>query len=328
MRQEIIIQLKNLYKEWIGTEPTEFEMIRGLGSDRKYFRLYNEVQSAVGVYNPDKRENEAFIGLTNHFLHKKLHVPHIYKIDLNKGIYLIENLGTTHLFDIITEENRNETFSLHLINLFKMVLDELLKFQLEGIIGIDDSLFFPKKVFDQQSMMWDLNYFKYYFLRPSGIHFDELKLDNDFNTLTEYLLTADTDYFMYRDFQSRNILVHDEVPYFIDYQGGRRGALYYDLASLLYQAKARIPEEKRQLFLKYYFEKLQQKIKIEKSEFDHNFYGFVVIRIIQTLGAYGFRGFYERKGHFIASVPLHWRIYIQLLKKILTDFIYPIYFRY
>jgi len=148
-----------------------------------------------------------------------------------------------------------------------------------------------------------LNYFKYYFLRLAGIAFNEQALEDDFGRLTKFLLSAGRDYFLYRDFQSRNVMLRDGHPFFLDYQGGRRGALQYDVASLLYDAKADLPPELRQQLLDHYIDKLADFIKLQRQVFMQHYYAYVYVRIMQALGAYGFRGFYERKAHFLQSVP-------------------------
>jgi hypothetical protein len=177
------------------------------------------------------------------------------------------------------------------------------RFQIEAGRDLDYSVCYPRRSFDRQSIAWDLNYFKYYFLRLAGIPFNEQALEDDFDGLTNFLLSADHDYFLYRDFQSRNIMLRDNQPFFLDYQGGRKGALQYDIASLLYDAKADLPPELRQQLLDLYIQRLGDFIKIEREDFLRYFYAYVYVRILQALGAYGFRGFYERKAHFLQSVP-------------------------
>jgi len=162
---------------------------------------------------------------------------------------------------------------------------------------------YPRASFDRQSIAWDLNYFKYYFLKLAGIPFNEQALEDDFSRLTKFLLSAGHDYFLYRDFQSRNVMLRDGQPFFLDYQGGRRGALQYDIASLLYDAKADLPPELRQELLDHYLERLAGFIALERGAFMHHYYAYVYARIMQALGAYGFRGFYEGKVHFLQSVP-------------------------
>jgi hypothetical protein len=177
------------------------------------------------------------------------------------------------------------------------------RFQIEAGRDLNYKVCHPRAVFDGQSMAWDFNYFKYYFLKLAGIPFNEQSLEDDFGELTKFLLSADLDYFLYRDFQSRNIMLRDRHPFFLDYQGGRKGALQYDIAALLYDAKADLPPEMRQQLLDRYIDRLTDFIEVEREVFMHHYYAYVYVRIMQALGAYGFRGFYERKAHFLQSVP-------------------------
>jgi hypothetical protein len=177
------------------------------------------------------------------------------------------------------------------------------RFQVQAGRDLDYSVCYPCGSFDRQSITWDLNYFKYYFLRLAGIPFSESALENDFGKLSDFLLSANCDYFLYRDFQSRNVMLRRENPYFVDYQGGRKGALQYDIASMLFDAKADLPPELRQHLLEHYLDALNGYARTERNEFLHHYYAYVYVRIMQALGAYGFRGFYERKAHFLQSVP-------------------------
>jgi aminoglycoside/choline kinase family phosphotransferase len=189
------------------------------------------------------------------------------------------------------------------VSAYENVVATLPRFQVEAGRDLDYSLCYPCGSFDRQSITWDLNYFKYYFLRLAGIPFSESALENDFGKLTDFLLSANCDYFLYRDFQSRNVMLHRGNPYFVDYQGGRKGALQYDIASMLFDAKADLPPELRQRLLDHYLNALNGYTKITRDEFLHHYYAYVYVRIMQALGAYGFRGFYERKAHFLQSVP-------------------------
>ena len=217
--------------------------------------------------------------------------------------YLQEDLGNTTLFDFINTTRENEGFSSEIVNEYKKVLRELPRIQLVAGKDIDYSVCYPREAFDKQSMMWDLNYFKYYFLKLAKIPFDEQALEDDFQAFSNYLLAVDNNAFLYRDFQSRNVMLKDGKVYFIDYQGGRKGALQYDLASLLYDAKANIPEAEREELLEFYLEELSKYKLIDREKFKSLFGGYVLIRIMQAMGAYGFRGFYEKKEHFLKSIP-------------------------
>jgi hypothetical protein len=197
----------------------------------------------------------------------------------------------------------NGNFPAELTEVYKRVLTELQKFQITGAKGLDFSVCYPRARFDRQSMQWDLSYFKYYFLKLAGIPFNEQRLENDYNTLIEYLLAQDTDYFLYRDFQSKNVMLRDGTPCFIDYQGGRKGGLQYDVASLLYDSKADIPPEIREELLEHYIQGLSSYPSVDPERFRASYYPYVLIRIMQAMGAYGFRGFYEKKTHFLQSIP-------------------------
>jgi aminoglycoside/choline kinase family phosphotransferase len=232
-----------------------------------------------------------------------LPVPEIYAEDLDAGAYLEEDFGDVTLFEFLSSHREGEKIAPAAVEAYRKVVGVLPRFQVEAGRDLDYSVCYPRGSFDRQSITWDLNYFKYYFLRLAGISFNEQALEDDFESLTNFLLSADRDYFMYRDFQSRNIMLHAGEPFFLDYQGGRKGALQYDIASLLYDAKADLPPELRLQLLDLYVERLGDFIRVDREVFLHHFYAYVYVRILQALGAYGFRGFYERKGHFLQSVP-------------------------
>ncbi len=302
--QTVIKHLNSLYKSWSGKEPLKLDKIPGSGSNRRYFRITGKHGSVIGAVNDDERENDAFFALTQHFRDEDLPVPELLATDRKRGCYLLTDLGDVTLFSRLTElRKQNEQFPDEITGLYQKVLEWLPRFQVEAGKGIDYKKCYPRPVFDLQSMRWDLNYFKYYFLKLVKASFDEQKLEDDYETLTTFLLSAGTDHFMYRDFQSRNIMIVDGQPWFIDYQGGRKGALHYDIASLLYDSKAGIPEPVREQLLGYYLGELNRYIKVEPETFTNYYYGFVLIRILQALGAYGFRGYYENKPHFLQSIP-------------------------
>lgn len=290
------------------------------GSSREYFRIQGEKGTAIGAYNLDRRENHAFVSLSQHFKEKGLAVPEVYAADLDNHIYLVEDLGDQTLFGFLVEKRTNGVFPEELRNPYKKALEGLARFQVQGAQDLDYSVCYPRASFDRQSMLWDLNYFKYYFLKLVKAPFDEQLLEEDFHTFSEYLLQANCDYFLYRDFQARNIMLVGEEPYFIDYQGGRKGALQYDLASILYQARADIPQNLRDELLDHYLHSLGQHIKVEEESFTQFYYGYVIMRLIQVLGAYGFRGFYERKAHFLESIPFA----IENLRTILGKISFPV----
>ncbi len=274
------------------------------GSNRYLIRLHGETRTAIGVGNADREENEAFLTFSRHFKAKGLPVPEIIAENIDQDIYLEEDLGQTTLFDaLVTARGARIEFPKKMNSIYSQVVTLLPQFQVGGAEGLDWSVCYPRHSFDRQSMVWDLNYFKYYFLKLAHIPFNEQKLEDDFNTLVKFLLAAPQDYFLYRDFQSRNIMLKDGKPWFIDYQGGRKGALQYDIASLLYDAKANISEEVRRRLLVQYLDALGELVNIDRTQFTLYFQGYVFIRLMQAMGAYGYRGFYERKEHFLQSVP-------------------------
>ena len=295
--------LTNLYQQWSNEPVLEFTPLPPSGSYREYYRLKGLEKCAIAVYNSDRKENRAFIEFTRHFAEVGLPVPKIFAEDLDKDIYLIEDFGNITLFSYLTEMRGEEEFNEKVVHIYKKVIDMLPRFQIEAGKNLNYNVCYPRAQFDKQSMMWDLNYFKYYFLKLGKIPFDEQTLETDFHTFADYLLEADCSYFFYRDFQSRNIMIKNGEPYFIDYQGGRKGALQYDLASLLFDAKADLPHKVRAELLQYYISVVKKYTEIEESEFIQMFFGYVLIRIMQALGAYGFRGFYEKKEHFLKSIP-------------------------
>ncbi len=273
------------------------------GSGRQIIRLSRGDHSAIGVLYGVREENAAFLSFSRHFRRHGLPVPEIYAEDLDRGAYVEEDLGDTTLFDFLTLNRSGDSIAPPVVEFYRKVVAELPRFQVEAGRDLDYSVCYPRGSFDRQSINWDLNYFKYYFLRLAAIPFNEQALEDDFDRLTNLLLEAPGDYFLYRDFQSRNVMLRGAQPYFVDYQGGRKGALQYDIASLLFDAKADLPPELRQQLLDAYLAALGQHIKFDREAFLRYYYAFVYVRIMQALGAYGFRGFYERKAHFLQSVP-------------------------
>ncbi len=297
--------LKNLFEQHFRSPVDRVEPLQGQlgGSGRKIIRLANQKISAIGILYDVREENTAFLEFSRHFHKHGLPVPEIYAQDLDQGAYLEEDLGDTSLFEFLSQNRSGEQIAPDAIAAYREVIATLPRFQIEAGRDLNYKVCYPRGSFDRQSISWDLNYFKYYFLRLAGIPFSEQALEDDFRSLTKFLLSAGRDYFLYRDFQSRNIMLRDGKPFFLDYQGGRKGALQYDVASLLYDAKADLPPELRQQLLDHYLDTLAGFVDLKRETFLHHYYAYVYIRIMQALGAYGFRGFYERKVHFLQSVP-------------------------
>jgi aminoglycoside/choline kinase family phosphotransferase len=250
-----------------------------------------------------REENAAFLEFSKAFGKNGLPVPQIYEEDLDRGAYLEEDLGDLTLYQFLTEHRKGDEIAPEVADAYRKVITTLPRFQVEMRDKINYKVCYPRSSFDRQSITWDLNYFKYYFLRLAGIPFSEQALENDFSRLTKFLLSADREYFLYRDFQSRNVMLVEGRPYFLDYQGGRKGALQYDIASLLFDAKADLTPELRQQLLEHYLDTLGTFLPIDRGIFLHYYYGYVYVRVMQALGAYGFRGFYESKPVFLQSVP-------------------------
>src|SRR5881296_1559814 len=297
--------LKQLFEQHFHAPPESILPLQGElgGSGRKIIRLVNKKHRAIGILYGVREENVAFLEFSKHFRRHGLPVPEIYAEDLNHGAYLEEDLGDTTLYEFLSKNRTGEDIAPQVVEAYRRVVALLPRFQVEAGRDLNYKVCYPIASFDRQSIAWDLNYFKYYFLRLAGVPFREQALENDFVSLTDFLLSAPRDYFLYRDFQSRNILLRDGRPFFVDYQGGRKGALQYDIASLLYDAKADLPPELRQHLLDHYLENLARFIPLEREVFMRHYYAYVYVRIMQAMGAYGFRGFYERKAHFLQSVP-------------------------
>jgi len=297
--------LKELFEQRFQTPVLKIEPLQGElgGSGRRITRLSSGRQSAIGILYNVREENVAFLEFSRHFRGHGLPVPEIYAENLERGAYLEEDLGDLTLFDFLSANRSGESIAPSVVESYRKVLEVLPRFQIEAGRDLNYKVCYPRASFDRQSINWDLNYFKYYFLRLAGIPFNEQSLEQDFTRLTKFLLTAEHDYFLYRDFQSRNVMLRNGEPFFVDYQGGRRGALQYDVASLLYDAKADLPPVLRQELLDHYLDTLRNYIPLPRDAFVQHYYAFVYVRLMQAFGAYGFRGFYERKSHFLQSVP-------------------------
>jgi aminoglycoside/choline kinase family phosphotransferase len=304
-RMQSMDVLKRLYEQHFHSPADSVKPLQGQlgGSGRAILRLSGSGGPAVGILYPIREENIAFLEFSRHFRRHGLPVPEIYNEDLANNAYLEQDLGDTTLFDFLGKNRTSDNLATPAIEAYRRVVALLPRFQIEAGRDLSYKVCYPRSSFDRQSIAWDLNYFKYYFLRLAAIPFSEQALENDFTRLTKLLLAAPHDYFLYRDFQSRNVMLRDGQPYFLDYQGGRKGALQYDIASLLFDGKADLPPTIRQELLDYYLDCLGRFIPVDRPAFMEYYYAYVYVRIMQALGAYGFRGFYERKAHFLQSVP-------------------------
>ena len=313
--------LQKLYQQYTGTPAQEVIEMQASGSNRRYFRLTG-VQSLIGVYGTSKEENEAFLYMAEHFKKKNLPVPQVICVSDDKLYYLQEDLGDTLLFHAIEKGRITNSFSEEEKELLRKTVRMLPSIQFAGADGFDFNRCYPQAEFNQRSILWDLNYFKYCFLKATGLEFQEDKLEDDFMKMSDVLLRSSSATFMYRDFQSRNVMIKDGEPWFIDFQGGRKGPFFYDVASFLWQAKARYPESLREELLDEYIKALCKYKPVDRAYFFSQLRHFVLFRTLQVLGAYGFRGYFEKKPHFIQSVPYAIENLRQLLREEYTEYPY------
>lgn len=293
-------RIVNLYKSVFSEPIISITPLQEAGSFRRYYRLLCESGSTfLACVGTNTEENKTFIAFSKALHNAGINVPQVYACDAECESYLISDLGNTDVLHAKASMSDDE-----ICKLYKTILKDLIRIQIDGGRSIDFSHCFVRQEFDRTAMYWDLSYFKYYYLKISGLEINEQWLENDFTALLDFLDTADRSYFMYRDFQARNIMLDSlGKPGYIDFQGGMRGPLQYDIVSLLYQAKAHISETMRTNLLDFYIEELKKELSIDEQYFRNLFKGFVFIRILQTLGAYGFRGLIQRKEHFIQSIP-------------------------
>lgn len=297
--------IHKLFHKWSGNEIDRVVPMPANGSDRKYYRVFGGGTTAIAALNENRKENEAFLTFSRHFASLGLPVPEILSEDLENNAYLEEDLGDETLFSLLSKgRNDDGSFSDEVTSLYRKVVRRLPHFQVTGGKGLDYSKCYPRRSFDRRSMMWDLNYFKYYFLKLADVPFHEEYLEEDFQSFVDWLLEAPSEYFLYRDCQSRNVMINNGKPWFIDYQGGRKGALQYDIASLLFDGKADIPFDLRNELLGEYMDEVGRLVPdFDQKTFVQYYDGFALIRMMQAMGAYGFRGFFQQKQHFLKSVP-------------------------
>ena len=294
-------ELKKLYTAYTGHEPESIEEMPASGSNRRYFRLKG-TPNLIGACGENIEENRAFLYMAEHFRRQGLPVPQVFIKSNDDIYYLQEDLGDTLLFNAIEKGRKTGIFSEDEKQLLRKTLRLLPAVQFTGAEGMDFSYCYPQAEFNRRSILWDLNYFKYCFLKATGLDFQEDRLEDDFQKMADVLLCSSSATFMYRDFQSRNVLIKDGEPRFIDFQGGRKGPVYYDVASFLWQAKANYPDSLRQELLHEYIDALRKYQPVDEACFMTRLRHFVLFRTMQVLGAYGFRGYFEKKPHFIQSV--------------------------
>lgn len=300
--QSISDQIKQLFTSFNNVTIQSIEKLPQSGSDRIYFRITASHQTYIATYNSNVKENQTFIAFSHHFKQQGCPVPEVYAVNENATIYIQEDLDNSSLLNELEQHGHTDA----IYSLFKKSLQQLAHLQIKGEEGIDYELCLTAKEFGKQAILSDLLYFKYYFLDTLKYPYDKQALLEDFEALSNYLTHTANKHFMFRDFQARNIMVKNREVYFIDYQGGMKGALQYDVASLLWQAKAELPDNWKTSLLDYYLDCVDKILKepVDRTVFISQYNGYVLVRLLQVLGAYGFRGLFERKAHFLTSIPL------------------------
>lgn len=297
-------QLEELFVQYKHSTPKNIEELPSSGSNRRYFRLTADDNSTIiGVMGTSEDENIAFVKIAEHFRRQGLPVPEVYAMSEDKKFYIQQDLGDNILFKMTEKGRTCGSFSEDERELLRKTMAKLPSIQFLGAEGLDFNVCYPQPEFDERMISFDLNYFKYCFLKATGIEFSEIKLEDDFQRMSDILMRSTSATFLYRDFQSRNVMFYNNQPYFIDFQGGRKGPIYYDVASFVWQAKANYSEELREELLKTYLDALRHYMPVDETYFRQQLRHFVLFRTLQVLGAYGFRGYFEKKPHFLQSVP-------------------------
>lgn len=324
IRMETIV-LERLFYEATGQPASTMNALTASGSHRRYYRLCSAdgAVSLIGVEGTSEAENKAFIYMADHFERHGLNVPHVVAVSDDKMAYLQEDKGDLLLFDYIAAGRKTGVFSEEEKQMLRRTIQALARLQTKGAEGFDFQQCYPQPEFNLRSILWDLHYFKYCFLQATGVDFQEDRLEDEFERLAYILLENRMDTFMYRDFQSRNVMLVESresngglVPCFIDFQGGRRGPVHYDVASFLWQAKANFSPRLREELIDVYLDELQHYISVNRTDFRDRLHHFVLFRTLQVLGAYGFRGYFEKKPHFLQSIPFA----IANLRELLSGF--------
>ena len=315
-------RITELYLKYTGSRPESCTMLTPSGSRRCYFRISGQGKSFVAVIGTDKDENRAFISVASHFRSKGINVPEVLSVSGDGMCYLLEDLGDVILFDTMVSSRKEGNYSRQDREMLRRVMADLPKIQIEGADGMDFSVCYPSDSLNERMVDFDLNYFKYCFLKPSSVEFNEERLQDDFDALKRDILNVPMDAFMYRDFQARNVMLKDGEPWFIDFQGGRRGPVHYDVASFVWQARASYPDDLKHEMVDAYLDALDSYRVTDRAEFWKTLRVFVLFRTLQVLGAYGFRGRIEKRAHFLASIPYAMRNLDELLSEPFSEYPY------
>ncbi len=295
--------LNILFNKVTGEQPQSVVKLTGDGSNRAYYRMSGKDCSFIGAVGTSVKENRAFITFAHRFRECGIDAPQVVAVSDDELCYLQQDLGDLSLFARMKESRESGKFSQRDIQALCSVMSCLPHIQHRVARGLDFSVCYPVAEFDRRAVMWDLNYFKYCFLKGVGVEFDERLLEDEFEKLALILLAEDAETFLYRDFQSRNIMWYDERPWFIDFQGARKGPIYYDVASFVGQARAKYTPEAIEYMLDAYLKSLAEYRTISREEFSSKLRCFRIFRLLQNLGTYGYRGIFERKKKFVESIP-------------------------
>ena len=314
--------VKALFEQYTGQKVSQMEELPSSGSNRRYFRITGGDVTLIAARGTSVPENIAFWTMARHFHEKGLNVPEVLAHNADFSCYLQEDLGNDTLFNLVAEGREKGNYSPAEKALIFKAIRALPQIQFEGAEGLDFSVCFPQPEFDERMISFDQNYFKYCFLKATGLEFSEIELDKDFKTMSDVLMRSMSDTFLYRDFQARNVMIRYGEPYFIDFQGGRKGPVYYDVASFIWQAKAAYSESFKMELIDAYLDALKHYMPISKQEFMRTLRHFVLFRTLQVLGAYGFRGYFEKKPHFLQSVPYAMENLRRLLKEPFEEYPY------
>lgn len=316
------MELHRLYSAHYGTCPVSVDPVSASASNRRYYRMASPAGTCIGAVGTDRQENDAFVAISLHFRSKGIPVPEVFAVSEDGMSYLQEDLGDEVLLDRLVRARRTGEGMAEVDELLCSAMALLPKIQFEGASGFDFSVCYPQPAFDRRMVMFDLNYFKYCFLKATGLEFNEMRLQDDFEKLADDLLADDTDTFMYRDFNARNVMVRGGEPCFIDFQGGRRGPVYYDVASFVYHARAGYTDGQREKMLEAYLEALSEYMPVDRKVFFSRLRLFVLFRLLQVLGAYGFRGWTEHKAAFMTSIPAALDELVRLLEEPFEEYPY------
>ncbi len=311
-----------LFENYTGRKVENTQELTSSGSNRRYYRMESAGTSIIGVVGTSREENHAFITIARHFYSQGLNVPRVYAVSEDEMTYIQEDLGDLQLYQMVSAGRETGDYNEEEVALLCKAISKLPDIQFRGAEGLDFGICYPDSEFNERMVNFDLNYFKYCFLKATGLEFNEVRLQDDFDRLREDLMKDSASTFMYRDFQARNVMVRDGEPYFIDFQGGRKGPIYYDVASFIWQARSRFSENLKEVLIQAYLDSLKKYIEVNEDEFREKLRIFVLFRTLQVLGAYGFRGYFEKKPHFLGSVPFALTSLRKLIAKPFTKYPY------